>query len=173
MKYEPSAWNGLKTYNCFAYGFNIKPKRGKPRFKSKPQPAIATMGPLTDSEIRDCDRMYERVKADNPSLLRWTFSKPCPRGYRKIFMAVDDSDDADYHFYREDDNGYWSHKPGATNARDTNYDGKKIVAPHLSNLRSDSHNYNKMCGYYCYNKRYTSISDTFKGGKRIKPVKKR
>ena len=74
-------------------------------------------------------------------------------------MAVDPSSNTDYHFYRLDDNGKWSHKPGATEAKDTNSSGKKIVAPHMSNRTSSSHNYSKSCGYFCFKKSKSKITN--------------
>ena len=40
----------------------------------------------------------------------------------------------DYHWYRQDDTGYWSHKPGHTRATDRDASGNVIVDPRDCNL---------------------------------------
>jgi hypothetical protein len=122
--FEPERWNNSanirKTHNCYAYVLDIV----NPKFRKKPQPGYASgYDGLSDSDIRSCDKLMERMMADNPSVNKITFKDKCPRGYRKAFLAVDDQTDPDYHFYRLDNSGYWSHKPGATSA--TMLDGKK------------------------------------------------
>ena len=48
----------------------------------------------------------------------------------KIALALDiKSDDQDYHFYRLDNNGTWSHKPGSTNATNLDANGDIIIDP--------------------------------------------
>lgn len=159
-KYEPKKWNDKlkikKTHNCYAYMLDFV----NTKFKSKPQPGYTKgYSYLTDSDIRSCDKMFERIKADNPTFLRSTLYDTCPKGYRKGYMAVDPGFTTDYHFYRLDINGKWSHKPGATEATDTNSSGKKIIAPHLADRTSSSHNYSKSCGYFCFKKSKSKITN--------------
>lgn len=42
----------------------------------------------------------------------------------------------DYHWYRQNPDGTWSHKPGKTEVRDWDYDGNPILDPEHSNRRS-------------------------------------
>jgi len=158
--YDGSKWNDnlkiRKTHNCYAYMLDIV-KKG---FEKKPQPGYASgYSYLNDSDIRACDKMFERIRSDNPSLIQSKFGKPCPEGYRKGYLAVDDSANTDYHFYRLDDNGYWSHKPGATKTNTKNFDGKKITAPHKARRESNSHKYNKSCGYFCFDPKSSKLSN--------------
>ena len=55
--------------------------------------------------------------------------------------------------------GLWSHKPGSTKVRYYDYDGHIIVAPHASRRESNSHNYKKSCGYFCYNPKKSTMSN--------------
>ena len=158
-KYDLKKWNeNLKikrTHNCYAYVLDIIKS-----FKRKPQPGFASgYSYLTDSDIRSCDKMFERIRADNPSLIRVNYNDKCPKGYRKGYLAVDDGDDTDYHFWRLDLNGKWSHKPGATEATDKDSNGKIILFPHLAERKSDSHHYKKSCSYFCFDPKKSNISN--------------
>ena len=145
-----------KTHNCYAYVLDII----NSNFVRKPQPGYSSGYPsLSDNDIRKCDKMFERIKSDNPSLIYSTYEKPCPKGYRKGYLAVDDGINTDYHFYRLDSSGYWSHKPGATKVRTKNFNGKKIIAPHKARRESNSHKYSKSCGYFCFNPKLSTISN--------------
>ena len=161
--FDKHKWNDnskiKKTHNCYAYVLDLI----NDKLTSKPQPGYSKgYSYLTDNDIRKCDRMFERIKADNPSLIKIKYSDKCPTGYRKGYLAVDDgsqTSNTDYHFYRLDSSGLWSHKPGSTNAISENTNGKKIVAPHLAKRQSNSHIYNKSCGYFCYNPDTSNISN--------------
>ena len=171
--FDEKLWNDnlkiKKTHNCYAYVLDII----KDNFEKKPQPGYASGYPyLSDDDIRACDKMFERIKADNPSVLKSTYSEPCPDGYRKGYLAVDDGNSTDYHFYRMDSSGYWSHKPGATNARMENFNGKKIIAPHNARRESNSHIYNKSCGYFCFDPRKSNLSNKPMNKLAIRKIKK-
>lgn len=157
--YDVDKWNTdlkiQKTHNCYAYVLDIIKA-----FTSKPQPGYSSgFGYLSDKDIRSCDRMFERITSDNPSIIKIKYNQKCPKDYRKGYMAVDDGDNTDYHFYRLDKDGLWSHKPGATKVKKTNSDGKKIIFPHLSKRKSNSHDYKKSCGYFCFNPKKSNISN--------------
>jgi hypothetical protein len=173
--YDPDKWNKkkniLKTHNCYAYMLDIIDER----FKKKPQPGyFSGYRHMDDSEIRKCDELMKRVKADNPTVIPSTFHQKCPRGFRKGYAAIDTSDNPDYHFYRLNNDGTWSHKPGATEVRLEDYDGKIIVRPDISRRQSSSHYYNKSCGYFCFNPQRSNISNKMNdrsrsgGGKKTK-----
>ena len=158
--FDMKRWNDnlkiKKTHNCYAYVLDIINET----FQSKPQPGYASgFSYLSDTDIRACDKMFERIKSDNPTVFETEYQMPCPKGYRKGYLAVDDSNNTDYHFWRQDSSGLWSHKPGSTNAKMENYDGKLIIAPHKSRRESSSHNYRKSCGYFCFNPNDSRISN--------------
>ena len=50
----------------------------------------------------------------------------------------------DYHWYRRDSNGMWSHKPGSTPARNTDNSGLLISSPETCDRRP----YRIFCGYF-------------------------
>lgn len=92
-----------------------------------------------------------RLIGDNPNLVMTTFEQKCPAETSKIALVVDQSDD--YHFLRQDNNGFWSQKSGARPV--TNLDASKheIWDPQMCDLNYSRHegvlNYDYFCGYLC------------------------
>lgn len=138
--YEPALWNNPPvkgSTNCYAYAANDP--HGHP--PGKPQPGERCGRPLTDvtcaevSRASLCDGM---LAAPNP---------PSPKpGYYPVALVVDPG--VDYHWYRLDNNGRWSHKPGNTNATDTDASGNPITNPETANRNYGSVNYREFCGYF-------------------------
>ena len=69
-------------------------------------------------------------------------------------MVVDP--DNTYHFYRQNNNATWDHKPGISKISDIDANGNKIYIPHFANRDytdnkndDDAINYTHFCGYYC------------------------
>ena len=61
-----------------------------------------------------------------------------------------------YHFYKQDPDGFWSHKDGATDAKRYDADGKLILDPQKANrhykgkkIDGEVVNYKDFCGYFC------------------------
>jgi hypothetical protein len=56
----------------------------------------------------------------------------------------------DYHWYRLDNNGRWSHKPGHGDATDKDASGKPITNPETAdrNYPGNGVDYKDFCGYY-------------------------
>ena len=111
-KYNPDRWNEKKikyNHNCYAYVLNkVALNRD-----GKPQPGyFSNFPPLRRSDYK-CEAFFQRLKKDMPSLYKVKFGQRCRKGSYKGFIAIDPKEeDQDYHFYRQDSDGYWSHKPG-------------------------------------------------------------
>lgn len=89
------------------------------------------------------------MKMDHPELFKTDLITDCPHNYYKIGMMIDPNED--YHFIRQDNNGYWSHKPGGGNVTNKDYSGMRITNPEKANFDNTSANlyYDTYCGYYC------------------------
>jgi len=152
-KYEPDRWNtknNIKsTHNCFSYALNQLVSHRM----NKPQPGYFSKHPHISNNDYNCGAFYKRLKSDIPSLYRAKFGTRCKKGYYKVFLAVDNdtSKDTDYHFYRQDSNGTWSHKPGRTNVTNVDANGNIIINPTLASRKYDYYNYSLDCGYFCMN----------------------
>jgi hypothetical protein len=78
----------------------------------------------------------------------------CPVGSRKIAGVVQDKShpagDNDYHWYRQEPDGTWSHKRGNTAASRVDASGKPITNPETADRKyPGSDDYDKFCGYLC------------------------
>ena len=159
-KYEPDVWHRhskiKETHNCYSYALNaIVSSR-----INKPQPGYAVKFPHISNGKYDCDPFIKRIKQDIPSLYETSFKTRCKPGFYKIFMAVTTGDGTDYHFYRQDSNGYWSHKPGRTDVTNLDADKKRIINPELANRDYGHYNYGNSCGFFCVNEKMASLTST-------------
>lgn len=97
------------------------------------------------------ETLINAVKADS-EVLGFTFVETtkdavCPEGTYKIAICY--APDSDYHFYRQNPDGTWSHKPGTTNAINVDANGKLIFDPETPNqYYSNQLNYSEFCGFF-------------------------
>lgn len=165
-EFNPDEYNkhmGIKeAQNCFAYAFDYKKLPKMPNCTKNscpvpfPQPGRASGYPKWSKvKGKRCPDLLARLFGDVPDLKLTTFEKQCPKRSSKIALVVDE--DEDYHFYRQDSNGYWSHKPGATDVTHIDATGRPIYDPQLaSRLYPNSGlHYDKFCSYLCAPKRNT------------------
>ena len=151
-EYDPKRWNDndrIKyNHNCYSYVLN---KIAAAR-TGKPQPGYYSGFPSLSEKDYKCQEFYKRLKMDVPSLYKIDFDTPCRRGFHKGFIAIDPKkDDQDYHFYRQDSSGYWSHKPGRNDAVDVDASGKKIKNPALADRKYKYFDYSEPCFFFCVN----------------------
>ena len=147
LEYNPELYkNTIKeTHNCYSYAL------GKivPGLKSKAQPGYASgYNHIEDNEY-DCKSFRERLKKDAPGSYLEVFDKACLPGFYKIFLALDPGND--YHWWRQNKDQYWSHKPGSTDVVNVDASGNKIKNPLKSNRKFTHRNYHKPCFFACIN----------------------
>ena len=158
-KYEPDLWNnmdsGIKDYtNCYSYVFN----RFETNADKKLQPGELSSGKFGSY---DCVEILNKMKQDyntyNIIQVDKEYKPPC--NHYKIALVIDDEgEEQDYHFYRQDYDGYWSHKPGKNNVRRRDASGNLITDPETADRNYDKkdddsnnetdNNYYNFCGYY-------------------------
>ena len=154
-RYNPEAYNGDAAVkdqnNCFGYAFNIQEKdKDDAPFM---QPGLRSgFPPWHKIKGKRCPDLMARLLGDVPGLQSTTFEQRCPKGTSKIAAVIDAK--RDYHFYRQDSNGNWSHKPGSTDVTNLDAKGRLITNPELAarNYNRDPNdvlNYNTFCGYMC------------------------
>tara|TARA_B110001450_G_scaffold111593_1_gene105368 strand:+ start:353 stop:1036 length:684 start_codon:yes stop_codon:yes gene_type:complete len=158
-KYNPDKWNKniyiRKSHNCYAYALNIlKPsyanlcKKYLKKTKKhnchglRPQPGQFS-GYIDEYKKHPykCKKIERRMKKDNKYLKKIRKNQKCPDGYYKIALV---NDGEDYHFYRQDKIGLWSHKDGWRKARNTDVKNRLIKDPKTAKRGK----YKKFCGYY-------------------------
>ncbi|MBA69194.1 MAG: hypothetical protein CML30_10000 [Rhizobiales bacterium] len=118
--YDPAFWNTPQRQpnnNCYNYANNQATN-------TFAQPGRATGKPITGLS---CGGVQPSAQSDGlkPSA---DFSTPLKAG-AGWYVALVIWPGRDYHWYRQDDVGCWSHKPGQTAARNTDNSGNPITDP--------------------------------------------
>jgi hypothetical protein len=153
-EYTPELWNHKNTVqknNCYSYAIGII----KGASNDKAQPGyFSSYARMKDTEY-NCPTFFKRMKGDIPGIYQEHFIPPCQKGFHKIFLAItdQDADDRDYHYYVQNRNGLFSHKPGFTKATNKDASGNLIYNPLRANRDNGSYNYSTPCGFYCVNKK--------------------
>lgn len=143
LEYNPSIWKGVveENNNCYGYALNNQVKPGTNVLWKKQQP-----GEYSNNKITECspEILVNAVKTDfsaYSSYMKATYKfepigkyEKCPIGTYKVALVCYKTGfwiftNQDYHWYRQDADGYWSHKPGTTNVKRTDDSGKLIVDP--------------------------------------------
>lgn len=146
LDYEPNTWNNqyVSRYNCYAYSLNTKNYGFM-------QPGQGNENPVTDNDLVHYDRVISKVESDVEeygfvfqSIGRYEI---CPAGTYKVALVIDPN--TDYHWYRQNSDGTWSHKPGPGSVTNLDYSNKIIIDPMECN-RKQSHylNYTVFAGYF-------------------------
>jgi hypothetical protein len=147
LEYKPELWNlnnNIRTsHNCYTYAL------GKivPKLNSKAQPGYSSgFNHISNNEF-NCSSFKNRLKKDSPGSYLEKYDNSCLPGFYKIFLALDPGND--YHWWRQNKDSYWSHKPGATNVTDLDASNKKIINPLKSDRKFAHRNYYKPCFFAC------------------------
>ena len=121
----------------------------------KPQPGYRSgHGHFGDYSNYTCENVNKRVLSDNPNIFRTqNHEDKCPSDYYKggLVVASKPGETGTYHFYRQDDDGTWSHKPGANAVTKLDADDNVIVDPRTANRNYGPGrvNYDIYCHTYC------------------------
>ena len=165
-KWEPEKWNDnihlRRSHNCYAYALNKISKKNielhkkyqknsklpnKPKFAQilLPQPGYYAGQDEEEGKVRVYN-IEKRMLADNPYMkkIKYNSHKECPVGYYKIVLATNKKGN-DYHFYRQDSDGLWSHKNAWRKATRLDASGKIIK----DFAKADRGDYVNIIGMYC------------------------
>ena len=151
-RYNPANWNDEDTggryqwaNNCYSYACDIRYDGNKinPSLRDydggyRPRPGEAS-GQGRKVKM-NCEDIMRRATGDGLYILH---EKCCKRGYHKVALVVGPED---FHWYRQDQGGMWSHKPGIDKVRNTDALGRPISNPEKADWGSL---YDTFCGYMC------------------------
>ena len=157
-RWEPEKWNSVGAAaagnNCYAYALdNFDPAR-----VVKPLPG---RGPEDESVAWSCASLESQMIQDlGPMIQPSVAQQRCPTGYSKIYALSTVTDQSllpplptiqgnDFHYIRQDHDGYWSHKLGSNGPTRFDFAGRFIVNPENSDFGPD---YVNRCGFYCVQK---------------------
>ena len=135
--YDPAKWNDggyvQDNNNCYNYGCDMQTN-------TFAQPGRAAQLPLI---APDCIEVATLSAADGlRPVPDPTYPNPHPSCCHLVALVI--APEIDFHFYRLDDTGNWSHKPGKTPARNTDESGNAIGSPETA----DRGMYTEFCGYF-------------------------
>jgi len=134
-KYEPNRWNdndGIQfTNNCYNYACNLQ------------NGTYAQPGRSTGNQYAalTCNEVIKGALSDG--LHASTDVAACGSRCHKVALVV--APNWDFHWYRLDENGTWSHKPGGTQATNLDNSGNLITDPRTA----DRGFYTEFCGFFC------------------------
>lgn len=147
--------------NCYSYSFDNMKKN----YTSKPQPGIFAKIPRVKRNKKEykCKNFIGRVLADYPksqfiSTSDYKNGKRCNLNENTIFLALDNKGPSiDYHFYKQDSSGYWSHKPGLNKITYVDDNNNRIKNPLHADRNYENndinnkkkYNYKIPCGFFC------------------------
>ena len=147
--YEPDEWNDggsiQGSNNCYSYACEsidgVAEERGaQPGLRSGEMINNLELETVINAAVRD-----GTVKKPN----FWNKLGFGKRDYYNVYLVVDDTGPIqDYHWYRQDSNGRWSHKPGLTPVTNLDASGRIIRNPARANRNYGSYgggtlNYNQ------------------------------
>ncbi len=145
LPYDPTGWeNVVDRANCYAYMWNIVSRI--PGDKLQPGGlAGQTFTSLTGSNIYNASKLDANVMSRT---IRASSYSEVP-GYREYKVALVIAPGYDYHWYRQDSDGGWSHKRGLTSVDFRDASGQYISDPYTCD-RSYGYplNYSTWCGYF-------------------------
>jgi len=134
--FDPSFWNdadGIQfNNNCYNYATNT-------RTDTFAQPGTGSGNPFANTACADVDQA-----ARSDGLTSTSCDDPeCTGCCHQVALVIWPGQD--FHWYRRDRDGSWSHKPGSTQARNVDNSNNPITDPRTANRGP----YTDFCGCYC------------------------
>jgi hypothetical protein len=137
--FEPDIWNDggyMQDHNnCYNYACDMQTN-------TFAQPGRAAGLTLPESFGMQCYFVARYAIVDGLLRIGPRERNPSPGCCHIVALVMATGED--YHWYRLDDSGTWSHKAGRTEARDTDESGNIINDP----AHADRGNYTDFCGYF-------------------------
>ncbi|MCK5260919.1 MAG: hypothetical protein KAJ44_01930 [Thermoplasmatales archaeon] len=141
--YEPSVWNDnieiQHNNNCYNYGCDIQTN-------TYAQPGRAHDITLTSADLNNCTKVTKAAIADGLVSVNCDEGCGCKECWHQVALVI--SPGWDYHWYRKDKDGKWSHKMAWTPATNLDNSGNIITDPKTA----DRGSYTIFCGCFCVNK---------------------
>jgi hypothetical protein len=164
VKYEPEKWNDgsaiQSTTNCYAYALNLQrhptitgvtfPLPGYSGYCLQPgelalYSGLSGVDPSRNVEsggaqnVINCTKDAQAIGGVFTSVSR---TAVCPAGTYKVALVIDPG--WDYHWYRQNPDLTWSHKPGTTPVKNADNSNNRIFDPQTA----DRGGYTEFIGYY-------------------------
>lgn len=168
-----------ESHNCYMYFLNKKNnevvkmcKTDYPKYKMcrRAQPGYASGFEILGRNDYKCPKITKRTLMDNPGIYKTSLKKKCKPTHYKGALVV--APKRDYHYYRLNDDGLWTHKPGYKPSTTMDSNNNLIVNPEkAARDYGGTLNYKDFCNFLCVpreqtRKRMSHVnSRTQQGGK--------
>jgi len=149
-----------RCHNCYSYAMHVYDPKGEElckkygncrNFFHQPGAKTGHRNALNKEERRSCPVVEKLMMGDIPEVTKTSFDAKCPAGMSKVAAVVDKG--VDYHWYRQDRDGYWSHKDGSNKVKTFDALKSPIFNPELASRdyrwQGSDLNYEDFCGFYC------------------------
>ena len=172
IKYQPREWNHpyiQYSTNCYDYLLNNKTsnnfntcqdycyqshKEGCPKKTEKCRTLMKQPENISNNKKLNCQKIYKDIQNDVKDMYKTNYNTKCKEGYYKAASVIHPK--KTYHFYRQNLDGSWSHKPGSDKVTNLDASGNTIIYPHLADrnysYKPNKINYSKFCDYFCLKK---------------------
>lgn len=144
--YDPTGWNDSDgtqfNNNCYNYACDI-------RTNTFAQPGRATGNQYASI---DCIEVGQGAESDRLAPTGCDSGCGCSECQHQVALVIWPG--VDFHCYRKDRDGRWSHKPGSTSARNTDNSGNLISDPRTA----DRGPYTVFCSCFCVDKAKVTIN---------------
>lgn len=152
ITYNPALWNysPVQEYaNCYSYMLNNQVYPGTNTLWYLPQPGIASGHYLTQNDISQ--EVVISYVEDDAEELNFTFEEidkntKCSGGSYKVALVI--APGCDYHWYRQNPDGTWSHKSGQLAVTDIDASDNIIYDPETADRNYSYANYTVFAGYF-------------------------
>ncbi len=147
LDYEPEKWNGKDktTYNCYAYMLNAKSLGSINPGSSK----YGALESIDDYFTKSVLEEMVRIDAKKYGFIFNAIDKyvACRPGCYKVALVLMPNED--FHWYRQNSDGTWSHKYGPSIVRNVDASGKIITDPETCDRYYSRYtNYEEFVGFY-------------------------
>lgn len=145
LDYNGSQWTS-SAYNCYAYSLNTKSH-------GYMQPGGSDGEHRYDEDYLTKTYLEYMVSLDAANY-HFTFepiskNAKCSEGCYKVALVI--APNRDYHWYRQNSDGTWSHKLASNPSQNCDAGGELIYDPEYCNRHHTNANYSEFCGFYLVN----------------------
>lgn len=171
LDYKPELWNNkitsqflwFKKYvyqytNCYSYALNAQINPSSNALEPM-HPGQASGKKISYEDLTETNKVLDAIRGDADVLgfgfIEINANESCPDGMYKVALVIDNQyspgDNAyyDYHWYRQNSDGTWSHKPGTNKVTNMDYSEQIIMDPRICNRNAGlGLNYNLFVGFY-------------------------
>ena len=165
LDYEPDLWNSdseniTNKTNCYSYALNAIRNPNVNMQTMQPGQSGGINSIIDQDDLSDISKLLKLIEND-AKIYGFVFERigkyeKCQTGTYKVALVVDPDDkfgnfsnDKDYHWYRQNSDGTWSHKPGRNAVVNVDYSNHIITDPETCNRKMDKYyNYTEFVGFF-------------------------